>query len=299
LIHVKIDYTRRNQLVTFIDGKALAQKTKETLKIRVQTLKEKGITPGLAVILVGENPASQAYVRGKESDAKSLGFISIIDRVDESISQEELLKKVEQYNQDKNIHGLLVQLPLPKHINEKSITLAIDPKKDVDGFHPVNMGHLFLGNPLMIPCTPFGIMRMFEEYAIDLEGKEAIVIGRSNIVGKPMATLLTMANATVTIAHSRTTDLPSITKRADILVVTIGQSEKITKEYVKNGAVVIDVGMNRSESGKLVGDVKTCDVAEIASFLTPVPGGVGPMTRAMLMEQTVLAAERSTGENLV
>lgn len=282
-------------MAIFIDGKTLAQKTKEALKIRIRALKEKGVTPGLVVILVGKNSASQAYVRGKESDAKNLGFISIIDHVDESISQEELLKKIKQYNQNESIHGLLVQLPLPKHIDDKLITLAIDPKKDVDGFHPVNMGHLLLGTPLMIPCTPFGIMRMLEEYSIDLEGKEAVIIGRSNIVGKPMATLLTMANATVTIAHSRTSNLSSITKRADILIVAIGQGEKITKEYVKNGAVIIDVGMNRSKSGKLVGDVKTNDVTEIASFLTPVPGGVGPMTRAMLMEQTILAAERFIG----
>ncbi len=208
--------------------------------------------------------------------------------------KEELLNKVEQYNNDESIHGLLVQLPLPKHINEKLITLAINPKKDVDGFHPMNMGHLLLGNPVMIPCTPFGIMRMFEKYSIDLEGRIAVVIGRSNIVGKPMATLLTMANATVIIAHSRTKDLPSITNQADILVVAIGQSEKISKKYVKRGAVVIDVGMNRLENGKLVGDVKYDEVAEIASFITPVPGGVGPMTRAMLMEQTVLATERKS-----
>jgi len=279
-------------LTTIIDGKALATKTKEALKQRVADLKNKGITPGLAVILVGENPASQIYVRGKEQDAKTLGLYSIIDRVPASISQEELLEKVKSYNKDEKIHGLLVQLPLPKHINEEVITLAIDPQKDVDGFHPVNMGRLFMGDPLMIPCTPFGVMRMFEEYNLDLAGKEAVVIGRSNIVGKPMANLLMMANATVTVAHSRTQNLLEVARRADILVVAIGRAHFVTKEFVKEGAIVIDVGMNRLENGKFVGDVKTEEVAQVASFITPVPGGVGPMTRAMLMEQTVIAAER-------
>jgi methylenetetrahydrofolate dehydrogenase (NADP+)/methenyltetrahydrofolate cyclohydrolase len=283
---------RNKKLTTIIDGKALATKTKEALKQRIANLKNKGIIPGLAVILVGENPASQIYVRGKEQDAKSLGFYSIIDRVPASISQAELLKKVAFYNKDEKIHGLLVQLPLPKHIDEEVITLAIDPQKDVDGFHPVNMGRLFMGDPLMIPCTPFGIMRMFEGYKIDLAGKEAVVIGRSNIVGKPVATLLTMANATVTVAHSRTQNLPAIAKRADILVVAIGRAHFVTKDFVKEGAVVIDVGMNRLENGKFVGDVKTEEAAQVASFITPVPGGVGPMTRAMLMEQTVIAAKR-------
>jgi methylenetetrahydrofolate dehydrogenase (NADP+)/methenyltetrahydrofolate cyclohydrolase len=275
-----------------IDGKALATKTKEALKQRVADLKNKGITPGLAVILVGENPASQIYVRGKEKDAKSLGFHSIIDRVPATISQEELLEKVKNYNNDEKIHGLLVQLPLPKHIDKEVITLAIDPQKDVDGFHPVNMGRLFMGDPLMIPCTPFGVMRMFEEYNLDLSGKEAVVIGRSNIVGKPMANLLTMANATVTVAHSRTQNLPEVARRADILVVAIGRAHFVTKDFVKKGAVIIDAGMNHLENGKFVGDAKTEEMDQVVSFITPTPGGVGPMTRAMLMEQTVIAAER-------
>jgi methylenetetrahydrofolate dehydrogenase (NADP+)/methenyltetrahydrofolate cyclohydrolase len=283
--------------LAIIDGKALATKTKKALKQRVERLKSKGITPGLAAILVGENQASQIYIRGKEQDAKSLGFYSVIDRVSAAISQKDLLRKVEKYNKDEKIHGLLVQFPLPKHIDEKIITFAIDPKKDVDGFHPVNMGRLFMGNPLMIPCTPFGIMRMFEEYNIEVAGKEAVVIGRSNIVGKPMATLLTMANATVTLTHSKTKNLPEITKCADILVVAIGRAYFVSKEFVKKGATLIDVGMNRLENGKVLGDVNFKEVAKITSFITPTPGGVGPMTRAMLMEQTLLAAERKIGES--
>jgi len=278
-------------LTTLIDGRSLALKTKENLKERIEEIKKKGVTPGLVVILVGNNPASEVYVRGKVEDAESLGFYSIIERLVETISQEELIDIVEQYNNDERVHGILVQLPLPKHIDERAVTVIINPKKDVDGFHPLNMGELLLGNPMMIPCTPFGVMRMFEEYNIDLTGKEAVVVGRSNIVGKPMAILMTKANATVTVTHSRTRNLSEITSRADILVAAIGVARMITQKYVKENAVVIDVGMNRLSSGKLQGDVDFADVEEKTSFITPAPGGVGPMTRAMLMEQTVTAAE--------
>ncbi|MCC9680767.1 bifunctional methylenetetrahydrofolate dehydrogenase/methenyltetrahydrofolate cyclohydrolase, partial [Streptococcus agalactiae] len=214
-------------------------------------------------------------------------------RLYESISQEELIDIIHKYNEDKIIHGILVQLPLPQHINDKKIILAIDPKKDVDGFHPMNTGHLWSGRPMMVPCTPAGIMEMFREYHVDLEGKHAVIIGRSNIVGKPMAQLLLDKNATVTLTHSRTRNLSEVTKEADILIVAIGQGHFVTKDFVKEGAVVIDVGMNRDENGKLIGDVVFEQVAEVASMITPVPGGVGPMTITMLLEQTYQAALRS------
>lgn len=231
-------------------------------------------------------------MKNKDLAAAKIGIRSKIERLPETISEVELLSVIEQYNQDPNYHGILVQLPLPKHIDEEKVLLAVDPNKDVDGFHPMNMGHLFIGEPTMIPCTPYGIMKMFEAYNIDLEGKRAVVIGRSNIVGKPMAQLMMMKNATVTIAHSRTVDLPAVAKEADILVVAIGRGHFVTKEFVKPGAVVIDVGMNRDENGKLIGDVKFDEVSEVASFITPVPKGVGPMTITMLMYQTVEAAKK-------
>lgn len=231
-------------------------------------------------------------MKNKDLAAAKIGIRSKIERLPETISEVELLSVIEQYNQDSNYHGILVQLPLPKHIDEEKVLLAVDPNKDVDGFHPMNMGHLFIGEPTMIPCTPYGIMKMFEAYNIDLEGKRAVVIGRSNIVGKPMAQLMMMKNATVTIAHSRTVDLPAVAKEADILVVAIGRGHFVTKEFVKPGAVVIDVGMNRDENGKLIGDVKFDEVSEVASFITPVPKGVGPMTITMLMYQTVEAAKK-------
>lgn len=244
------------------------------------------------MLLVGENPASQTYVKNKDLAAAKIGIRSKIERLPETISETELLDVIERYNQDPEFHGILVQLPLPKHIDEEKVLLAVDPNKDVDGFHPMNMGHLFIGEPTMIPCTPYGIMKMFEAYNIDLEGKRAVVIGRSNIVGKPMAQLMMMKNATVTIAHSRTVDLPAVAREADILVVAIGRGHFVTKEFVKPGAVVIDVGMNRDENGKLIGDVKFDEVSEIASYITPVPKGVGPMTITMLMYQTVEAAKK-------
>lgn len=277
-----------------IDGKALAKKIQSQLTEKVAQLKsEHGIVPGLVVILVGDDPASQVYVHNKERSALAAGFTSKTIRLSDSISQEELLAIIEKYNQDPAYHGILVQLPLPTHINDKKVILAIDPKKDVDGFHPMNTGHLWSGRPLMVPCTPAGIMEMLQEYQVDLEGKNAVIIGRSNIVGKPMAQLLLDKNATVTLTHSRTRHLARVCKRADVLIVAIGQENFVTKDYVKEGAVVIDVGMNRDDNGKLVGDVKFDEAAELASLITPVPGGVGPMTITMLLEQTYQAALRS------
>ncbi|HEL1757518.1 TPA: bifunctional methylenetetrahydrofolate dehydrogenase/methenyltetrahydrofolate cyclohydrolase [Streptococcus suis] len=281
--------------MTVIDGKALGVKMQAALAEKTARLKEeKGLVPGLVVILVGENPASQVYVRNKERSALAAGFKSEVVRVPDTISESDLLDLIERYNQDDEWHGILVQLPLPAHISEEKVLLAIDPDKDVDGFHPTNMGKFWSGHPVMIPSTPAGIMEMFKEYQIELEGKSALVIGRSNIVGKPMAQLLLDANATVTIAHSRTKNLPELARQADILVVAIGRGHFVTKEFVKPGAVVIDVGMNRDENGKLIGDVKYDEVSEVASYITPVPGGVGPMTITMLMEQTYEACFRST-----
>lgn len=275
-----------------INGRELADRMQAQIKEEVQELEKEGIRPGLVVLLVGENQASQTYVKNKDLAAAKIGIRSKIERLPETISEAELLAVIEQYNYDSDYHGILVQLPLPKHIDEEKVLLAVDPHKDVDGFHPMNMGHLFIGEPTMIPCTPYGIMKMFEAYNIDLEGKRAVVIGRSNIVGKPMAQLLMMKNATVTIAHSKTVDLPAVAREADILVVAIGRGHFVTKEFVKPGAVVIDVGMNRDANGKLIGDVKFDEVAPIASFITPVPKGVGPMTITMLMYQTVEAAKK-------
>lgn len=281
-------------MANIIDGKALAEKLQAKLAEKTAKLKsETGQEPGLVVILVGDNPASQVYVRNKERSALAAGFRSEVVRLPESTSQEELLTLIAKYNQDPAWHGILVQLPLPAHIDDEAVLLAIDPDKDVDGFHPTNMGRLWSGHPLMIPSTPAGIMEMFREYKVDLEGKNAVVIGRSNIVGKPMAQLLLSKNATVTLTHSRTHHLAKIAKKADILVVAIGRGYFVTKDFVKEGAVVIDVGMNRDENGKLIGDVKFDEVAEVASLITPVPKGVGPMTITMLMEQTYQAFVRS------
>ena len=281
-------------MANIIDGKALAEKLQAKLAKKTAKLKEEtGQEPGLVVILVGDNPASQVYVRNKERSALAAGFRSEVVRLPESTSQKELLALIAKYNQDPAWHGILVQLPLPAHIDDEAVLLAIDPDKDVDGFHPTNMGRLWSGHPLMIPSTPAGIMEMFREYKVDLEGKNAVVIGRSNIVGKPMAQLLLSKNATVTLTHSRTHHLAKIAKKADILVVAIGRGHFVTKDFVKEGAVVIDVGMNRDENGKLIGDVKFDEVAEVASLITPVPKGVGPMTITMLMEQTYQAFVRS------
>ena len=286
-----------NSSMNLIDGKALAAKMQAELKVKVDKLKEADNVPGLAVILVGEDPASQIYVRNKARQATAIGLNSSVVRLPETVSEQELLDLIEQYNQSEQWHGILVQLPLPEHISEEKVLLAIDPEKDVDGFHPMNMGRLWSGNPLMIPSTPAGIMEMFREYDVELSGKRAVVIGRSNIVGKPMAQLLMMADATVTIAHSKTENLRELTKEADVLVVAIGRDRMIKAEDVKEGAVVIDVGMNRDEDGKLHGDVDFDEVKDGASLITPVPGGVGPMTITMLMEQTVRAASRKMNEN--
>ncbi|TNU80879.1 bifunctional methylenetetrahydrofolate dehydrogenase/methenyltetrahydrofolate cyclohydrolase [Lactococcus lactis subsp. lactis] len=286
-----------NSSMNLIDGKALAAKMQAELKVKVDKLKEADNVPGLAVILVGEDPASQIYVRNKARQATAIGLNSSVVRLPETVSEQELLDLIEQYNQSEQWHGILVQLPLPEHISEEKVLLAIDSEKDVDGFHPMNMGRLWSGNPLMIPSTPAGIMEMFREYNVELSGKRVVVIGRSNIVGKPMAQLLMMADATVTIAHSKTENLRELTKEADILVVAIGRDRMIKAEDVKKGAVVIDVGMNRDEDGKLHGDVDFDEVKDVASLITPVPGGVGPMTITMLMEQTVRAASRKMNEN--
>lgn len=275
-----------------LNGKELAQKLQQEMTQEVTELKEKGLQPGLAVILVGEDPASQVYVRNKERAANNIGMYSVVYRLPETTSEADLIAKIEELNHDDKVHGILVQLPLPKHINEDLVLDTIDPAKDVDGFHPMNLGNLFAGKPTMIPCTPAGIMELIKLSGIDLAGKNAVIIGRSNIVGKPMAHLLLQANATVTICHSKTKDLPKVAKQADVLVVAIGRANFVTADFVKEGAVVIDVGINRDENNKLTGDVKFDEVAPLTSFITPVPGGVGPMTITMLMRQTIDAAKR-------
>lgn len=275
-----------------LNGKELAQKLQQEMTQEVTELKEKGIQPGLAVILVGEDPASQVYVRNKERAANNIGMYSVVYRLPEITSEADLIAKIEELNHDDKVHGILVQLPLPKHINEDLVLDTIDPAKDVDGFHPMNLGNLFAGKPTMIPCTPAGIMELIKLSGLGLAGKNAVIIGRSNIVGKPMAHLLLQANATVTICHSKTKDLPKVAKQADVLVVAIGRANFVTADFVKEGAVVIDVGINRDENNKLTGDVKFDEVAPLTSFITPVPGGVGPMTITMLMRQTIDAAKR-------
>lgn len=279
-----------------IDGKAIAGKKREELKQAVEELKAKGITPGLAVILVGDDPASQTYVRNKQRACKEVGIYSLLLKYEENITEEFLLARIKELNENKEIHGILVQLPLPNQINPKVVIEAIHPDKDVDGFHPLNVGKLLTGEDTFVPCTPLGIIEMLKEIHIDLTGKHAVVIGRSNIVGKPMGQLLLGENATVTYCHSKTVDLPSITRQADVLVSAIGQANRITADYVKEGAVVIDVGMNRNEEGKLCGDVLYDEVKNKASYITPVPGGVGPMTITMLLVNTVKAAMKYTAK---
>ncbi|TCS84038.1 bifunctional methylenetetrahydrofolate dehydrogenase/methenyltetrahydrofolate cyclohydrolase FolD [Tepidibacillus fermentans] len=275
-----------------ISGKEVAKTIREELKRETEELKKKGITPGLTVILVGDDPASQIYVNMKAKACEEIGIRSEVIRMDRSTSQDDLLEEINRLNQDVNVHGILVQLPLPKQIDEKLIINAISPEKDVDGFHPVNVGKLAIGENTLLPCTPNGILELIRQTEIEIKGKHAVVIGRSNIVGKPVSFLLLRENATVTMTHSKTKDLPAIAKQADILVVAIGKPEMVTKEYVKPGAIVIDVGTNRLESGKVVGDVKFDEVKEIASFITPVPGGVGPMTITMLLKNTIEAAKQ-------
>ncbi len=275
-----------------IDGKALAQRIREQIAAEVEVLKkERDITPGLAVILVGDDPASHAYVKMKAKACKEAGIYSITHEMPESISQSEIEETIRMMNANPNIDGILVQLPLPKHIDATKILELIDPAKDVDGFHPYNFGRLMTGLDGFVPCTPLGVMEMLEAYGIDPKGKDACVVGASNIVGKPMAALLLNAFATVDICHIYTQDLAEHTKKADILVVGVGKAGLITEEMVKEGAVVIDIGINRLEDGSLVGDVDYESVAPKCSYITPVPGGVGPMTIAMLLQNTLKAAK--------
>ncbi|MCP0886425.1 bifunctional methylenetetrahydrofolate dehydrogenase/methenyltetrahydrofolate cyclohydrolase FolD [Ligilactobacillus sp. WILCCON 0076] len=281
-------------MTVLMDGRKLSKKIKEQLRVRVEKLeKSAGIVPRLVVIMVGQDAASQIYVRNKQQAAKKIGIQTIDNMLPEDTKEEEILNLIYEYNEDPNIHGILVQLPLPAHINEENVTHAILPAKDVDGFHPVNMGHLFMNAPHSLPCTPRGIMELFKEYEISPKSKNVVIIGRSNIVGRPMAALMINADATVTIAHSKTLNLSKLTQQADIVIVATGQPQMLTGEDIKKDAVVIDVGMNRLPNGKLVGDVDQASIDGIASYLTPVPGGVGPMTIAMLMKQVVEFAERS------
>ena len=277
-----------------IDGKVISAAVKESVKKEVSSLKEKGVSVGLAVIIVGEDPASKIYVANKKKACEQLGINSIEYALDANTTEEELLALIKNLNNDKNVNGILCQLPLPKHLDEKIIINAISPEKDVDAFHPHNVGRIMIGDYDFVPCTPAGIMEMLKYEAIEAEGKTCVVIGRSNIVGKPMGMLLLHKNGTVTICHSRTKNLTEICKEADILVAAVGKANFVTADMVKEGAVVIDVGMNRTE-GKLCGDVDFENVKEKASAITPVPGGVGPMTIAMLMKNTLTAAKRQNG----
>ena len=280
---------------TIIDGTKIAQDIRNEVRQGVLELKaSRGIVPGLAVILVGDDPASQVYVGRKAKACAEVGFLSREYKLPADTEEKKLLKIIKKLNKDELVHGILVQLPLPKHISTENIIAAINPDKDVDGFHPYNVGGLVTGTPLFVPCTPRGIMELISRSGIDLTGKEAVVVGRSNIVGKPMAFLLLAQNATVTMCHSRTKDLPSVTRRADVLIAAIGKPRMIKADMVKEGAVIIDVGVNRLENGKLAGDVDFDEVAPRASYITPVPGGVGPMTIAMLMKNTLDAARRSS-----
>lgn len=277
-----------------IDGKALALKIREEVKSGVAQLKkQKGIVPGLATVLVGQDPASQVYVKNKNKACQECGMVSHHQELPASTTQDQLLKLIDQLNRDSAIHGILVQLPLPKQINPDKIIEAIHPKKDVDGFHPINMGNLLIGRPSLQPCTPYGIMKMLESINYDLAGKNAVVVGRSNIVGKPIAIMLLARHATVTICHSRTKDLAGVVQSADLVIAAIGKPEMIQGDWIKKGAVVIDVGINRLLDGKLVGDVQFESASKRASYITPVPGGVGPMTIAMLLWNTLEATREA------
>ena len=275
-----------------IDGNALSQILRADVTKRATALKAKGITPGLAVILVGENPASQVYVRNKVKACHDSGLHSLLEKHPDTLTQEALLDRIGALNQDTSIHGILVQLPLPKHIDAQKVIEAISPAKDVDGFHIASAGALMTGMPGFWPCTPYGCMKMLESIGYELKGKHAVVIGRSNIVGKPMALMLLQKNATVTICHSATQDLKAITLQADVIVAAVGKRNILTADMVRPGAVVLDVGMNRNEEGKLCGDVDFAGVEQVAGYITPVPGGVGPMTITMLLVNTLEAAER-------
>ena len=277
--------------MNIIDGKAVALNVKNQVKLECEALKEKGITPGLAVIIVGDDPASQVYVRNKEKACEECGFHSVKYALDANTTQQELNALIDELNNDDSINGILCQLPLPLHLDDKEVINRIDPIKDVDAFHPVNVGAIMIGEYNFLPCTPAGVMELIHSTGVELEGKKAVVMGRSNIVGKPMAMLLLHENATVEIAHSKTKNLSEITSEADILVAAVGKAKFVKADMVKQGAVVIDVGMDRDENGKLCGDVDFEDVREKCSYITPVPGGVGPMTIAMLMKNTLTAAK--------
>ena len=278
-----------------IDGKKIAAETRAEIAAAVAEQKAAGVTPGLAVIIVGENPASQVYVRNKHKACGEVGMYSEVIEMSGDTTEEVLLAKIAELNENDKIDGILVQLPLPKHIDEEKVINAIRPDKDVDAFHPVNTGKIMIGNPDFLPCTPAGVMVMLKKTGIDITGKNCVVVGRSNIVGKPMAMLLLGANGTVTVCHSKTKDLASVTREADILVVAIGRADFVTGDMVKEGAVVIDVGMNRREDGKLTGDVDFASASERASYITPVPGGVGPMTITMLLQNTLTASKLHHG----
>lgn len=280
-----------------LDGKAVSLKVKESVKVRADELKKFGVEPTLAVVLVGEDKASQTYVRAKEKACNEYGIKSVAHRLSENTTQNELLALINVLNLDDSIHGILVQLPLPKHIDTNVVLAAIDPRKDVDGFHAVNVGKLVSGLDGFVPCTPLGVMEILKEYGIEVAGLNAVVIGRSNIVGKPMANLLLNASATVTVTHSKTKNLKEICKNADLIVAAIGKPFFLKADMVKEGAVVVDVGINRLDDGRLVGDVDFDNVAPKCSYITPVPGGVGPMTIAMLLNNTILAAQAKIAKN--
>ena len=280
-----------------LDGKAISLKVKESVKVRADELKKFGVEPTLAVVLVGEDKASQTYVRAKEKACNEYGIKSVAHRLSENTTQNELLALINVLNLDDSIHGILVQLPLPKHIDTNVVLAAIDPRKDVDGFHAVNVGKLVSGLDGFVPCTPLGVMEILKEYGIEVAGLNAVVIGRSNIVGKPMANLLLNASATVTVTHSKTKNLKEICKNADLIVAAIGKPFFLKADMVKDGAVVVDVGINRLDDGRLVGDVDFDEVAPKCSYITPVPGGVGPMTIAMLLNNTILAAQAKIAKN--
>ncbi len=279
-------------MATIIDGKATAKAARENIKNDVEAfIKETGKTPGLAVVIVGENPASRVYVRNKHKACDEVGIYSEVHELSENTTQDELLSLVDKLNKDDNINGILVQLPLPKHLNEEEVLLRISPSKDVDAFHPVNVGKIMIGNFSFLPCTPAGVMELLKHYGIPVAGKHCVIIGRSNIVGKPLAMLMLKENATVTICHSRTQNLSEITKQSDIIVAAVGKPNFVTADMVKDNAIVIDVGINRLEDGKLCGDVDFAAVETKASYITPVPGGVGPMTITMLLKNTLTAAK--------
>ena len=280
-----------------IDGNALSGLMREQVSQQVQALLHRGVKPGLAVILVGDNPASQVYVRNKVKACEQTGIHSILEKHDATLSEADLLDRVHALNQDNNIHGILVQLPLPDHIDAQKVIEAIAPEKDVDGFHVASAGALMTGLPGFWPCTPHGCMKMLEHIGYSLRGKHAVVIGRSNIVGKPMAIMLLQQHATVTICHSATTDLKAHTLQADVIVAAVGKRNVLTADMVKPGAVVIDVGMNRDDEGKLCGDVDFAGVSQVASYITPVPGGVGPMTITMLLVNTLASAQRMADQH--